>query len=360
MVLGDGSGPGKVSPYTSAPHIASPLSKLLSTTTAVTPVGVSVPLLPLPGSPRRNSEADVQMVQYAHGVLSVYGTADPAMYQPLPESSGFSPESSSAQSLTSEITDPTRGPAHGGDPFTVMNVDDPFPLSTSPDSTDDSAGSMLSGPPPSSIFTPGSTPPSHIPDHDHHHVSLHYPQATTSSSPLDRPPERSQRRNGRRRCEPPRDQKATSRLSDQRKLDDENTEALYKLFVPPGAEAKWKKDRLGISALSLLFVVRLSKSDSNIFAVLHYATRLVERYNSLVEYCEHNRDARDQMLAQSDEGLRHNQELLLGSHADFSRQAGHWVSTNDNLNRALTDGEHGMHHQQCNSAVDDLHDAARL
>jgi hypothetical protein len=253
MVLGDGSGPAKASPYTSAPQITSPLSKLLSTTTTVTPVGVNIPLLPLPGSLRRYSEADVQMVQNAHDVLSVYGTANPTMYPSLPESSGFSPESSSAQSFSSEFTDPTPGPAHGGDPFTLMNVDDSFPSSTSPDSTDDSAGSTLSGPPPSSIFTPGSTPPSHIPDHHHHHMSLHYSQATTSSSSLDRQLERAQRRNGRRRSEPPRDQKATNRLSDQRRLDDENTEALYKLFVPPGAEVKWKKDRLGISALAPCF-----------------------------------------------------------------------------------------------------------
>ena len=252
MVLGDGSGPANASPYTSAPQITSPLSKLLSTTTTVTPVGANIPLLPLPGSLRRYSEADVQIAQNAQDVLSVYGTANPTVHPSLPESSGFSPESSSAQSFSSELTDPTP-PAHGGDPFTLMNVDDPFPLSTSPDSTDDSAGSTLSGPPPLSIFTPGSTPPSHIPDHHHHHVSLHYAQSTTSLSSLDRQLERAQRRNGRRRSEPPRDPKATNRLSDQRRLDDENTEALYKLFVPPGAEVKWKKDRLGISALTPFF-----------------------------------------------------------------------------------------------------------
>jgi hypothetical protein len=253
MVLGDGSGPVRSSPYTSAPQITSPLSKLLSTTTIVTPVGANIPLLPQSGSLRRYSEADAPMVQNAHNELSVYGTANPTMYTSLPESSDFSPDSSSAQSFSSEFTDPTAGPAHGGDSFTLMNVEDPFPSSTSPDSTDDSAGSTLSGPPPSSIFTPGSTPPSHIPNHHHHHVSLHYPRATTSSSSLDRQLERAQRRNGRRRSEPPRDQKATNRLSDQRRLDDENTEALYKLFVPPGAEVKWKKDRLSNSALAPFF-----------------------------------------------------------------------------------------------------------
>jgi hypothetical protein len=79
-----------------------------------------------------------------------------------------------------------------------------------------------------------------------------------------------------------------------------------------------------------------------------------------VEYCEHTRDAREQMLAQTDEGLCQDQEQLFGRHGDFSRQAGHWVSTDNSLDRALTNGEHGMHHQQYNSALDDQHDAARL
>ena len=96
------------------------------------------------------------------------------------------------------------------------------------------------------------------------------------------------------------------------------------------------------------------------FAVLYYATRLVERYNHLVEYCEHTRDAREQMLAQSDEGLRQNQEQLFDRHGDFSRQADHWVSTNNSLDRALTNGEHGMHHQQYNGVIHDQQDATQL
>jgi chromosome condensin MukBEF ATPase and DNA-binding subunit MukB len=92
--------------------------------------------------------------------------------------------------------------------------------------------------------------------------------------------------------------------------------------------------------------VRLSRTDSNIFAVLHYANRLVERYGHLVEHCEHTGNAREQMLAQSDEGLRQNQEQLFGSHDEFSRQAGHWVSTNNSLDRALSNNsELGMHQQ---------------
>jgi hypothetical protein len=96
------------------------------------------------------------------------------------------------------------------------------------------------------------------------------------------------------------------------------------------------------------------------FTVLYYATRLVDRYDRLVEYCEHTRDAREQMLVQSDEGLCQNQEQLFDRHGDFSRQASHWVSTNNSLDRALTNGEHGMHHQQYNGAMHDQHDAARL
>lgn len=94
-----------------------------------------------------------------------------------------------------------------------------------------------------------------------------------------------------------------------------------------------------------LFLVHLSKTDSNVFSVLHYAARLVEKYSRLAEHCEHTRDAREQMLAQSDEGLRQNQEQLFGGHDEFSKQAGHWVSTNNSLDRALTNSEHGMHQQ---------------
>jgi hypothetical protein len=243
LIPGDGNGPAKASPYSSAPPMAPPLSKLLTTTaTTTTPVGVNIPLPP-PGSLRRYSETDAQMIQNTHDVLSLCAAATPTMYQSLHEPSGFSPESSSTQN-SSEFTDSIPGPAHGGGPFALMNPDEPFPSSTSPDSADDSAGSMLSGP--SSIITPGSTA---FLD-PHYHMSLCHSKATTSSTSLDRMPERTQRRNGKRRSEPPRDQKATSRLSDQRRLDDENTEALYKLFVPPGAEVKWKKDRLGISALA--------------------------------------------------------------------------------------------------------------
>jgi len=86
--------------------------------------------------------------------------------------------------------------------------------------------------------------PSHMSDH-----SL-LPPATTPS--VNWQQERTRRAGKGRRAEPPKDPRATHRLSDQRKSDDENIEALCKLFVPPGAEVKWKKDRLDMSALSFV------------------------------------------------------------------------------------------------------------
>lgn len=104
-----------------------------------------------------------------------------------------------------------------------------------------------------------------------------------------------------------------------------------------------------------------NKTDLSIFtfffAVLFYATRLVERYNSLVEHYERNRDAREERLAETDEGLQQNQGQLFGRHGDFSREAGHWLTTNDGLDHTLTSG---LHHQQHNSPMNDQHDAARL
>ena len=102
LILGDGNGPAKASPYSSAPQMAPPLSKLVTTTTTATPVGVNIPLPP-PGSLRRYSETDAQMVQNTHDVLSLCAAATPTMYQSLHESSGFSPESSSTQSFSSEL-----------------------------------------------------------------------------------------------------------------------------------------------------------------------------------------------------------------------------------------------------------------
>jgi hypothetical protein len=223
-VLGDGSGP---SPYAGALQMTPPFSKPsdMRPSPLPVPVGVDISLLPPPGSPRDYSGADTQNAQNL-----IYATQ--TLFHEPP---GFSPEPCFSPRFSDPISQ-----AHGG-PF---SFDDPFPISTSPDSTDDSVNSMPSGPPAPSSITPGSTPLSHVPDH---HQSLRLSQASSSSSTSSSSsrPERTPRR---RRSEPPRDQRATTRLFDQRKSDDENTEALYKLFVPPGAEVKWKKDRLGISA----------------------------------------------------------------------------------------------------------------
>ena len=192
------------------------------------PVGVDISLLPPHGSPRDYGETDAQN---AENLIYATATAQ-TLYQPLHESSGFSQGPSSVH-FNPGFTDPI-SQAHGRGSF---SLDEPFPISHSPDSTDDSVHL-----PSSSTTTLGSTA---LPDHPHPHHLSHASSSSSSSSSTSRP-ERTPRR---RRSEPPRDQRATTRLFDQRKSDDENTEALYKLFVPPGAEVKWKKDRLGISEL---------------------------------------------------------------------------------------------------------------
>ncbi|KAI0291787.1 hypothetical protein B0F90DRAFT_334341 [Multifurca ochricompacta] len=68
-----------------------------------------------------------------------------------------------------------------------------------------------------------------------------------------RPPLREQRkpRKGKRKA-PPKDQKATKRLRDQRKKEDEAIQALYGLFVPDDVGVKQKKDWLSTSTRSYI------------------------------------------------------------------------------------------------------------
>ena len=246
--------------------MASPPSKLSSTMQPVpvpTPIGANIPMLPLSSPPRRYSETDTQNAQNAHASLAFYTDASQTIFPGL---SGFSSGTSSARRFSPGIADPIPGTSsqmHGMGP---SRIDDSFPFSTSPISTDDPVGPSVppsSSSSSSSTITPGAAALFHIQSH----LPPLHPQATTvttattslssssSSSSLDRPPERQRRSVKLRRSEPPRDQRATDRLSGQRKSDDENTEALYKLFVPPGAEVKWKKDRLGISAWRFLCFV---------------------------------------------------------------------------------------------------------
>lgn len=209
----------------------------------------------------------------------------------------------------------------------MSGADDTFRSTASPDSQDGSVSSMYSGM--SSAVPSGA--PAHVPEHAP-------PPPTTPS--VTWPSERPHRRSGKsRRTEPPKDPRATNRLLDQRKSDDENIEALCKLFVPEGAEVKWKKDRLGM--------------------ILHYATQLVERYNQLLEYYERNNSVRKGQLAQSDQGLTENQGQLLSRHGDYSRMMGHWVATTNDLDSALGNVEPGLRHQQRNSQIDEKHDATR-
>src|SRR5712672_3298167 len=238
-VLRDGSSSSRVGPYYSAPHPSFPPSKLSSTTP--TPQGIA---FPPPGSPRRhNSETDMPNAQTA--LQSLYGLPPSNMYPQFPGQSSISPQAG----YPNTIPGPSPQPPPSRGYFPVIGADDTFRSTASPDSQDGSVSSMYSG---MSSAVPSGTPS---------HISEHAPAPPTTSSvtwPSDRP----HRRPGKsRRTEPPKGPRATNRLLDQRKSDDENIEALCKLFVPEGAEVKWKKDRLGMSAFSYLLCVdwRLTK-----------------------------------------------------------------------------------------------------
>jgi hypothetical protein len=98
---------------------------------------------------------------------------------------------------------------------------------------------------------------------------------------------------------------------------------------------------------------------NEVFAVLHYATQLVERYNDLLEYHERNNGVRKGQLAQSDQGLTESQGQLLSRHGDYSRMMDHWVATTNSFDSALGNVAPGLRHQQRNSPIDEKHDAAR-
>lgn len=206
-VLGDGSGP-----YSDAPQLPSPLQNLPYAYTQTTPLpipqGVHFPVPP----PRRHSETDMRNAQNALMTLNpLEHQPAPSTYPPFPDQSGPLLRSSSAQRVP--------------------------------------PGFMTTFPGPSSPARGGSSPlansvSSHMSDHSH-------PSPATTPS-VNWQQERTRRAGKGRRAEPPKDPRATHRLSDQRKSDDENIEALCKLFVPPGAEVKWKKDRLDMSALSFV------------------------------------------------------------------------------------------------------------
>ena len=92
------------------------------------------------------------------------------------------------------------------------------------------------------------------------------------------------------------------------------------------------------------------------FAVLHYATQLVDNYNRLMKYYERSMDAqvREGRLAQSNGAPSQNQSQLLSRHGDFSGMAEHWVATNHSSDRTVRGFEPGRHHhQQRHGPMDD-------
>lgn len=207
---------------------------------ASVPLDANPPVFPPPDFPRRYNETDMQNAQNTPLSLSSLGHPPaPTMYPTFSEQPGLSLGHSSAQGFPPDVADMIPGPpshAHCGGYIPVMNVDE-FPLSsTSSRSQENSAGAVFPGPP----LTAAPGTPSRIPEHPT------LPQAVSSGALNSG---RMQRRTEKKkRAEPPKDPRATVRLSDQRKSDDENIEALCKLFVPPAAEVKWKKDRLGMGA----------------------------------------------------------------------------------------------------------------
>ena len=244
----DGSSSARGSPYSDAPHVASPLQGPPSIPTQTTPL--PIPLADhfsglTPGISRRHSEADMSSAQNA--LMSQYlleHIPAPATYPPFPEQSSLSLRPSSANRGSPGFMDMPPGPSS----YTQRGYTIPFSnesrssrSSTSPDMQEDVAGPMFNRS--SSGIISGA--PSHILDH---------PIPSPATSSMDGHPERTPRRGGRGR--PPKDPRATNRLLDQRKSDDENIEALCKLFVPPGAEVKWKKDRLSMSTYHEPYLLR--------------------------------------------------------------------------------------------------------
>jgi len=235
--LGDGNSPARRSPYSDGPYVTSPLQGPPSIHTQTTPLPIpSADHFPgLPGISRRHSEADMPSAQNA--LMSQYlfeHLPAPATYPPFPEQSSLSLRPSSANRTSPGFMDMPPGPishAQRGNTLPFSNVTRSPRTSTSPDMQEDIAGPIFFRSP--SAIASGHS--SHILDHP-------LPPPATS---MDGQPERTPRRGGRGRA--PKDPRATNRLLDQRKSDDENIEALCKLFVPHGAEVKWKKDRLSMS-----------------------------------------------------------------------------------------------------------------
>ncbi len=232
--LGDGSSTAGDSPYSDTPQVASPLQGLPFIHTQTTPLPIPLPDH-FPGLPpaisRRHSDADMPSAQNA--LMSQYlfeHLPAPATYPPFPGQSSLSLRPSNANRISPEFMDMLPGPSPHAHPFS--NVTGSSRSSTSPDMQEDMANPMFFRSP----LAIASGAPSHMLDH---------PLPPPATSSMDGQPERMLRRTGRGR--PPKDPRATNRLLDQRKSDDENIEALCKLFVPPGAEVKWKKDRLSMS-----------------------------------------------------------------------------------------------------------------
>ena len=208
-------------------HISAVLDSELTPTIAQPTPQVS-PLARL-GFPRRFSETDdLHAMDMQNTLLSTY---TPILY---PATSTASP-----QFMNMTVMKSSSPPQGCSLPPMPMNNDDYFQLSQAPSPCSEEDSICASS-------APGSPP---AVTQFHPQMADYQPaQQPISPSPTHLKTEGVQRRARKRRyVKQPKDLKATRRLQGQRKSDNENIEALRKLFVPNDAEVRWKKDRLGTS-----------------------------------------------------------------------------------------------------------------
>ncbi|KAI0248330.1 hypothetical protein BJV78DRAFT_1156633 [Lactifluus subvellereus] len=322
--LRGGSGPVDAGPYVGVPQQAPAFSGLSPTIAqptappaffnADTPMFLSAlhqtPVLAPSGvtTGRRFSEADaLRMADTQNATQSLHAVGyrpTPPTFLPLPEQLSYFPVPSSAQSFSAGFTDATPVPLSQpqGGPLAPMDVD---LLSTSSTLQWDLANVEAYPGPPLAI---GPGAPSQTAD-------CQFPQygASPTSPQLERT-EHGRIRNPKDR--PSKYQKATNRLKSQRKSDNENIEALCRLFVPKDAEVRWKKDRLGTN----------------------YATEAMQMHGHVAQGAtsiQRNVLARSDRWLKVEGGNSENQGRLLHENDDFLRLGDYFEASEMGVARPL-------------------------
>jgi hypothetical protein len=176
--------------------------------------------------------------------IDITSTHTPILHPRFPAQSSFSSATSSPSPQFMNMTVMKSSPPLPGGSFLPMNNDDYFQSCSEEDWF-------------SAASDPGS--PSAVTRFYPQMADYQLAQRPNSPSPTYLKTEGVKRRASKRRyLKQPKDMKATRRLQGQRRSDNENIEALRKLFVPQDAEVRWKKDRLGTSTSehsSVLLVV---------------------------------------------------------------------------------------------------------